>query len=72
MRVATLGTQLPTASSFQDFLKNLDPHALAGVEDEAEFEDLMYQQSLCIQPREGLTADLRDFPSAEASMVRKA
>ncbi|VDK39183.1 unnamed protein product [Taenia asiatica] len=55
----------------QDFLKNLDPHALAGVEDEAEFEDLMYQQSLCIQPREGATADLRNFPSAEGSMNRQ-
>lgn len=52
----------------QDFLKNLDPHALAGVKDEAEFEDLMYQQSLCIQPREGATVDLRSFPSAEGSM----
>uniref|UniRef100_A0A0R3TDX1 PX domain-containing protein n=1 Tax=Rodentolepis nana TaxID=102285 RepID=A0A0R3TDX1_RODNA len=55
----------------QDFLKQLDPHALAGVKDEAEFEDLMFQQSLCIQPREGTTPNLSNFPSAESSMNRQ-
>ncbi|KAM7535694.1 hypothetical protein Aperf_G00000102626 [Anoplocephala perfoliata] len=58
-------------SVIQDFLKNLDPHALAGATDEAEFEDIMYQQSLCIQPREGTTSNLRNFSSPESSMNRQ-
>ncbi|VDL92436.1 unnamed protein product [Schistocephalus solidus] len=36
----------------QELLENLDPLGLAGVPDEAAFEDLMFQQSLAIQPRE--------------------
>ncbi|VDN33194.1 unnamed protein product, partial [Dibothriocephalus latus] len=36
----------------QELLNNLDPLGLAGVPDEAAFDDLMFQQSLAIQPRE--------------------
>ncbi|BHF71831.1 hypothetical protein SprV_0401489200 [Sparganum proliferum] len=39
----------------QELLENLDPLGLAGVPDEAAFEDLMFQQSLAIQPREQCT-----------------